>query len=81
MKSSQDGFAFVADCFGKGMFREEKEVPVVSKEQVEEEIDEDEIPMQKLELYCVCDKENNHFHSLLFLQVLTNECRTEDVST
>ena len=53
MKSCQDGFAFVADCFGKGMFGEEKEVPVVKTEQVVEEIDEDEIPMQKLELLCL----------------------------
>ena len=56
MKSAQDGFAFVADCYGKGMFREkepEEVAPVAepAKEPAKEEVfDEDTIPIQTLAL-------------------------------
>lgn len=51
MKSAQDGFAFVADCYGKGMFVERKEEEVPPEEPVkEEEFDEDTIPIQTLDL-------------------------------
>ena len=52
MKSAQDGFAFVADCYGKGMFKEravEETAPPVESAK-EEEFDEDTIPIQTLDL-------------------------------
>lgn len=51
MKSAQDGFAFVADCYGKGMFKERKvEETSPPVESAEEEFDEDTIPIQTLDL-------------------------------
>lgn len=53
MKSAQDGFAFVADCYGKGMFKErkvEETAPPVEPAKEEEEFDEDTIPIQTLDL-------------------------------
>ena len=70
MKSAQDGFAFVADCYGKGMFREkepEEVAPVaepVKEPAKEEEFDEDTIPFQTLELklvFLVCSKQKSVF--------------------
>lgn len=59
MKNAQDGFAFVADCYGKGMFREEEAEVAPAAEPAkeaakeaakEEEFDEDTIPIQTLDL-------------------------------
>ena len=52
MKSSRDGFAFVADCFGKNLFKNVnevmEEVPVKEVEIKDEDVED--IPMQSLEL-------------------------------
>ena len=60
MKESKDGFAFVADCFGKDLFKvgEEEEEDIVEEEiEEEEEEDVDAIPIQTLEIWCVCCKQ------------------------
>lgn len=56
MKESKDGFAYVTDCFNKDLFKEieeEVEEPEMNdmKEEVHaDEINEDEIPIQVLDL-------------------------------